>query len=201
MQKNVHIVGIGGRDRSGKDTLAEIYMEKGYFGFSFGDAVRKHAHERHADKPDPISVKNMTETSNYLRDTYGPDIILKEALEAYENQVKAGKKYKGLVLFSVRVPVEVDFILAHGGEIVWAETTDEIRHKRKLANARPGEAKVSLEEMLAQEALQMKPQPGTPVVAQMNLPYVKNHATRVIENNGNDVEAFRAVAEKALNIT
>jgi dephospho-CoA kinase len=200
MIEGTHIVGIGGRDRSGKDTLAELYMEKGYFGFSFGDAVRRHTRERHADKPDPISVKNMTETSNYLREKHGADVILEEALTEYEKQVSAGKQYKGLVLFSVRAPIEVDFILAHGGELIWSETTDAVRHERKIANQRPGEATITIEEMLAQEALQVQPQPGIPVEAQMDLTYVKDHATKVIENNGNDVNAFKAAAGKALGL-
>lgn len=199
--EQTRIIGVGGKDRSGKDTVADLLMANGYFGFSFGDAVRAHTRKRHADKPDPISVKNMTETSNWLRETQGADVILKEALAAFANQKTAGEKYKGLVLFSVRAPVEADFILEHEGELVWVETSDAIRHKRRIDNIRPGEAKVSLEEMLAQEDLQTTPQPGTPVEAQMNLPYIKDHATLVIENNGNDKKLFEEQAKKALGLS
>lgn len=196
----VEMVGIGGRDRSGKDTLAELYIERGYFGFSLGDAVRQHSRVRHADTPDPISVRNMTETSNWLRAEYGPDVILRQALDEYEKATDSRKKYKGVVLYSVRMPVEVDFILAHGGKVVWVEASDSVRYQRKLASLREGEVKVSLEEMLSQEKLQLEPQPGVPIVVQMNLDYVKKHASEVIENNGEDKDSFKKIAEQQLDL-
>lgn len=192
------IIGVSGRDRSGKDTIAELLIKNGWFGYSGGDAVRRHAIERHANEPDPISVKNMTETSNWLRSKYGPDVILKEAISEYEKAQKAGGDYKGLVTFSVRAPIEADFVLSHGGELVWVEASNEVRYKRKIANMREGEAKVTMKDMLAQEALQADPQPGIPREVQMDLNYVKSKATKVIENNGNDLKAFVKKAEKAL---
>lgn len=195
------IIGVSGRDRSGKDTIAELLIEAGYFGFSFGDAVRRHAKLRHKDEPDPLSVKNMTETSNWLRSEHGPDVILKEALAEFENAKKAGKSYKGVVLYSVRAPIEADFILDHGGELIWAEASDEVRLQRRLDNIRDGEARVTMEEMLAQEALQADPQPGIPREVQMDLNYVKSKATKVIENNGNDLREFKDKAEKMLGLT
>lgn len=195
------IVGIGGRDRSGKDTVAELLIKNGWFGYSSGDAVRRHAMKRHEGEPDPISVKNMTETSNWLRSQYGPDVVLKEAIAEFEKAQKAGGKFKGLVTFSVRAPIEADFILSHGGELIWVESSDQVRYERKIANLRTGEAKVSIEEMLAQEALQSNPQPGIPREVQMDLNYVKSKATKILENNGNDVEAFKDEAQNALGLT
>jgi dephospho-CoA kinase len=123
------IVGIGGMPRSGKDSLAELFIQAGYYGVSFGDIVRKFTFERHKDKPDPISVANMTETSNWLRETYGPDVVLQEALKQFRERQQAGGSYKGMVLWSLRAPVEVDFVLAHKGEMIWVEASDEVRHE------------------------------------------------------------------------
>lgn len=187
----MNIVGISGRDRSGKDTVAELFMEAGYFGFSFGDAVRRHSRVRHADKPDPISVTNMTETSNWLRTEYGADVILKEALKEFDEARQKGERYKGIVLYSVRAPIEADFIIEHGGQLIWAETSDEVRYSRKINNLRDGEAKITIEEMLAQESLQAQPQAGIPTEVQMDLSYIKAHATKTIVNEDNDIEAFK----------
>lgn len=194
------IIGVSGRDRSGKDTVAELLVEAGYFGFSFGDYTREQARKRHAGDPNPISVKNMTETSNWLRTQYGPDVILKEALRSYEKEIAHGKDYKGVVLYSVRAPIEADFITKKKGELVWVEASDEVRLRRRLSAHREGEAQVSLEEMLAQEALQADPQPGIPEAVQMNLNYIKKNATRVIENNGNDLAEFKTKIKEALNL-
>src|SRR5438552_3534057 len=138
------IIGIGGLPRSGKDMLAGLFMDNGYYGVSFGDIVRGFTRERHKDQPDPISVKNMTETSNWLRETKGSDVVLQEAMRQFE-EAKKSKDYKGVVLYSVRAPVEADFILAHGGQLIWIESSDEVRYERSLKALREGEPKLSLE--------------------------------------------------------
>jgi dephospho-CoA kinase len=180
---NKKIVGIGGLPRSGKDTLAELFIKAGYFGVSFGDIVRGFSFERHKDKPDPISVANMTETSNWLRETRGPEVVLNEVLRQFEEAQKSGKEYKGVVLWSIRMPVEVDFILARHGEMIWVEASDEVRYKRNIQHMRQGEAHVTLKEFKRQQALQWKPQPGISEEVQMNLSYVQNHATHTLVNN------------------
>lgn len=197
---NKKIVGIGGLPRSGKDTVADLLIERGWFGFSFGDYTRRAALERHKDKPDPISVANMTETSNWLRETGGPDVILKAALAEYEEALQT-KQYEGLVLYSVRAPVEVDWILTQGGEVVWVEADDGVRYERAMHNMRKGEAPISFEEFKRQEALQWQPQPGMPTEVQMNMSYVKQHATKSIVNNGNDMVAFQKLVERTLGLS
>ncbi len=196
MTTSSKIVGIGGLPRSGKDSLAELFISDGFYGFSFGDFVRDYTRKRHADKPDPISVANMTETSNWLRDTHGPDVVLKAALEEFGEKQSAGESYKGLVLFSVRAPVEVDFILEHGGDLIWVEASDEVRFERGMKNLREGEARISPQEFKRQEALQWQPQPGIPVEAQMNTEYVKQKATITFENNIDDLEDFKLRAHQ-----
>jgi dephospho-CoA kinase len=198
--ESVKIVGIGGLPRSGKDTLAELFIEDGFYGVSFGDILREFARERHHDKPDPISVANMTETSNWLRETQGADVILKEALRQFEEKQKVGNDYKGMVLWSIRAPVEVDFILAHKGDMIWVEASDEVRHKRSLTHLRVGEAPTTLEEFKRQEALQWKPQPDVPIEVQMDLSYVKDYATHTLVNNDDNLDVFLQKSEKLINI-
>lgn len=176
------IIGIGGLPRSGKDSLAQYFMDNGYFGVSLGDIVRDHARVRHSDKPDPISVENMTETSNWLRSERGADFALKIAQERFRVAVKANETLKGLVVFSVRAPAEVDYILQHDGELVWVEASDRTRYERAMEHLREGESAVSLDEFKRQEALQWQPQPDIPEVVQMSTAYVKAKATQIFTN-------------------
>lgn len=192
------IIGIGGLSRSGKDTLAEWLVEKGYFGVSLGEIIRNESKIRHSQEPDPISVANMTETANWLRQTKGPDFALKEALDQLD-QAKKHEDYKGLVLYSVRAPVEVDFIKQEGGKIIWVEADDNVRYQRAKQSRRQGEAEISLAQFIAQENLQWQPKPSIPAEAQMNAKYVKENADIFLENNGSLAE-FQAAAKKALGL-
>ena len=198
--QDLRIIGIGGLPRSGKDSLAEIFIQKGFFGVSLGDIIRDESRTRHADAPDPISVANMTETSNWLRTEHGPDFALREALNRYEKaQDENGQNYKGLVVFSVRAPIEADFILRHGGELIWTEASDETRYERYVHHLREGEVAISIEDMQAQEALQWRPQSDLPAEVQMNVAYVKEKATQVFENNFPTLEEFQSAAHRLVD--
>jgi len=200
MDKELQIIGIGGLPRSGKDTLAELFMADNFFGVSFGDIVREFTRKRHADKPDPISVANMTETSNWLRNTRGADVVLQEALRQFKAALAAGKSYRGLVLWSIRAPVEVDFILARGGSLIWVEASPRVRHQRALHKLRQGELPISLAEFERQEALQWQPQsdPNVPPEVQMDLSYVKQKATHTLTNDGDNLGAFLQESRKLI---
>lgn len=192
------IIGICGLSRSGKDTLAEWLIEKGYFGVSLGDIVRDQSRLRHANEPDPISVANMTETSNWLRQTKGADFALQEAVEQF-NRASKTHLYSGLLVYSIRAPAEADFIINHNGQLIWVEATDQVRYKRALKFMRDGEAPIAFNEFMRQENLQWQPQPNVPAEAQMNVAYVKSQSTIVIENNSNKIEMLKEQVEKALS--
>lgn len=196
---NYRIIGIGGMPRSGKDTVADALIAHGYYGVSFGDILRDYARERHKEDKDPISIANMTETSNWLRSEHGADFFLKEALNRYE-QARKQNDYKGVVLYSIRAPIEADFILEHGGQLVWVDASDDIRYERNVRAQRAGEPSLTKEEFLHQEALQWTPQPGIPKAVQMDLSYVKEKAQLIIPNEGSDIPAFMAYALKLLQI-
>lgn len=178
------IVGIAGLPRSGKDTLAELYIKYGYYGVSLGDIVRNESRQRHFDKDDPISVANMTETSNYLRSQYGADIVLKKAIQNYE-RASTARNYQGLVIYSVRTPVEVDFVLQSGGQLIWVEASNDVRYARAIKFTRDGEMQdIDMDTFLKHEALQWRPKPGISKEVQMDVSYVKQNATIVVDNNG-----------------
>jgi len=197
MDQNLHIIGIAGLSRSGKDTLADMFIIDNYFGVSVGDITREYAKVRHANDPHPINRANLTETSNWLRETRGPDVLMKISIEKYIEAIKT-KKYKGLVCWSIRAPIEADFILSNGGQLIWIDVTDEVRYKRAMSDLRLGEPHLSFDEFIAQENTQFKPIPGIPENIQMNLPYVKSKATKHIENNSDDVNEFITRAHKLI---
>jgi dephospho-CoA kinase len=191
------IVGIGGLQRSGKDSLAELFAREGCYCVSLGDIVRETARQRHQHKADPISLANTTETSNWLRESRGADVVLRAALDRYKSALET-QSFRALVLFSVRAPVEVDFILNHGGELVWVEASEEIRYARALKHLRLGDSPFDAEELRRQEAAQWQPKSGIPIEAQMDLSYVKEKATRLLLNEGDDWATFYVDAQRLI---
>jgi dephospho-CoA kinase len=190
------IIGVAGLPRSGKDSLAEYFAERGFCAIGLGEIIRAESRLRHADKPDPISVKNMSETASWLRMKHGADYALKKALEEYEI-INKKKDYVGLMIVSVRAPIEVEFILEHSGEIIWVEASDEVRYERNMSALRSGERHdLDLETFLKHESVQWKPRPELPVDAQMNMAYVKEKSTITIENNGEKIEDFITEVKK-----
>jgi dephospho-CoA kinase len=196
MAANFLIVGIAGKIRSGKDTLAEVFIENGFYGVSVGDMVREKSRELNSNDPNPISTENMTKTSNYLRSKLGPDFLLKEAISKFNEAIKH-KSYKGLVVYSIRAPIEADNILYNGGQLIWIEANDRIRYERAMSYLRPGDKKISMEEFLDTESRQFKPDPNIPEENQMNLDYVKSRSTKVLVNDDIDINSFR---EKGLEL-
>lgn len=189
MLENIKIVGIAGKNRSGKDTLAEIFIKNGYYGISVGDLVRKQSIILHPNDPDPISTKNTTETSNYLRSKYGPDFLLIEAINKYLKALSK-KQYKGLVVYSIRAPIEADKILSMRGRLIWLEADDHIRYERAMKYLRKGELRISFDEYIEGESLQYRPSNELPVELQMNLNYVRSKATDIVDNSSDNVEEF-----------
>jgi hypothetical protein len=196
----MHIIGISGLDRSGKDSLSELYKSNGYFPVGLGDIVRAESRIRHSDASDPISVANMTETANWLRAQQGSDFALKEAITRYDLEISQGQQYKGLILLSVRAPVEVDYILANGGVLIWVEASDDIRYQRTIQNVREGEKHLNFEEFLAKDKLQWEPNTNLPKAVQMNVSYVKSKATHTLPNSSNDKQQFIDSANSLLSL-
>ncbi len=193
MAEDFLIVGIAGKIRSGKDTLAEIFIQNGYFGVSVGDIVRERSRELHSDDPNPISTENMTKTSNYLRAKLGSDFLFKEAIARYKYSLKF-KSYNGLVIYSIRAPIEADRIVENHGQLIWIEANDEIRYKRAMENLRTGDSVNSFEKFKLAESKQFTSDPNMPDESQMNLDYVKNKATKLLTNNDSNMNKFKAEA-------
>lgn len=192
------LLGIGGLPRSGKDTLADFLMAYGYYGVSLGDIVRHVARERHAGKPDPISTTNTTETANWLRSVRGADFALRMALERYEAHKQNVPDAKGLLVYSVRARVEVDFIRAHGGGLIWLDAPDDLRYQRYLEHLRTGELPITQAELLAEEAVQWQPRKDIDPAIQMNVAYVRDHATISLHNDSHSIDVFLEQARRVL---
>ena len=183
------LVGIAGTDGSGKDTVTEVLTERGWLYVSLSEILREEA-KNHGLKLLRYTLRLI---SAEWRRKYGLGILVDKAIEHYKPQQR---KYKGLVIASLRNPGEAGEVHLLGGKVVWVDADAKVRYGRVMNRQRGSEDEVTYKEFLAEENAQMRHHDSDE--ATLNLRGVKSKADIFLENNGNDIEAFKNQVEKAL---
>jgi dephospho-CoA kinase len=185
----MRLVGIAGTDGSGKDTVTEVLTERDWLYVSLSEILREEAKNR------GLKLRRYTLRliSAEWRRKHGLGVLIDKAMELYKPQQK---KYKGLVIASLRNPGEADEVHRLGGQVVWVDAAPKVRYGRIMNRHRGTEDDVTYEEFLAEEEAQMRHHDGDE--ATLNLGDVKAKADIFLENNGDDIEAFKNQVEKTL---
>ena len=187
---SMKIIGIGGTNGSGKDTLGEILAEKhGYKFISLTDMLRAECRERGL----PVERENLRMISAEWREKGGLGAPIDKVVAAYEAE---GGDYAGLVTASLRNPGEADRVHELGGTVVWVDADPKIRYERVTSadRGRVGEDSKTYEQFLREEHDEMYPKPGASATSLATIE-VKKRADITILNDTTR-EAFEAkVAE------
>ncbi|MBA3757966.1 AAA family ATPase [Candidatus Saccharibacteria bacterium] len=187
--KDVKILGIGGTDASGKDTLGELMAERhGWLFISVTDLLRAEVTKRGMVLERPT----LRSISAEWRRSKGPSVLVDKAMKEFE---AVEKKYQGLVIASLRHPAEADRVHQLGGKVIWVDADPEVRYRRIVVRNRGSEDQVTFEEFLAEERSQMQHSGDE---ATLSLEGVKAKADVFLENNGDDIDAFKNEVNKAL---
>lgn len=182
------LIGIGGTDGAGKDSLGEYLAEQyGWLFLSVTDILRQEAKKRNMT----LSRSNLKIISAEWRRQNGLGILVDKAVENYG---KISQDYKGLVIASLRNPGEADRVHKLGGKVVWVDADPQIRYERIISRKRGTEDQVTFPEFLAEEKQQMS-QAGDE--ATLNLSAVKAKADIFITNN-NTLDFFKRAIAKSL---
>lgn len=183
------IIGIGGTNGSGKDTVAHMLAERHRFLFISGsDLLRDEARRRNL----PVERDVLRNISAEWRREHGLGVLVDKAVEAFG--ASAGK-YDGLVLVSLRNPGEADRVHELGGKVVWVDADPKIRYQRVISRQRTPEDNKTFEQFLKEEQEEMH-YSGDETT--LNMSGVKAKADIFVENNGNNIEDFKDMAEKIL---
>jgi dephospho-CoA kinase len=184
------LIGIGGTDGSGKDSLGMILQQS--FGWKFisvTDSLREELKKRNL----PVTRTNQRMVSSEWRAEHGLAVLIDKAIETFR---PIESQYKGLVLASLRNPGEADRIHELGGTVVWVDADPQVRYERITKRNRGGvEDRVTFEEFQAEEQAQMH-HSGDETT--LSLSGVKERADIFITNDSNDLKAFEQLAQKAL---
>lgn len=176
------IVGVTGFFAAGKDTFAEILIQKGFKHVSLSDIIRAEIRQRGEE----ITIPRLTEVGNELRTGFGPQILAERALRVLPEESEA-------VVTSIRHGAEVEALRARKKFVmVFVDAPSSLRHQRSLARAREGDP-VSHEDFEAAERRQMaSDDPNAQQLARC-----KEMADQVIQNDGS-LPDFREKIERFL---
>lgn len=193
---SITIFGLGGTNGSGKDTVAQMLAER--HGFLNASATEMFLGELNARKW-PVDREHKSKLSAEWRRNFGMGVIVDKAVDMYK---KSPGKYKGIIVGSLRHPGEADRVHEFGGKQIWVDADPKIRYDRiqKNLEERRGthvEEGKSFEDFLAEEKREMTHSGDE---ATLNMGGVKEKSDIFLSNNGNDIEAFKDEAEKALGI-
>jgi cytidylate kinase len=184
------LIGIGGTNGSGKDTAGQMLAERyGWLFVSVADLLRDEAQRRNL----PIEREILRTISAEWRRQFGLGVLVDRAVELFK---KSKSKYKGLVAVPMRNRGEAQRIKDLGGTLVWVDADPKIRYARITKRQRSAEDKKTYQQFLDEERAEMH-QSGD--AATLNLSGVREISDIFLQNNSNDIEAFKNEAEKALS--
>ena len=140
------IIGLTGKNASGKGEVANYLKSKNFIYYSLSDVIREEATKRGLEH----SRKNLIGLGNQLREKFGPNYLAKKINNKIKQQFKKNKN-QDFVIDSIRNPFEAKELMENNGFVlVGVKAPIEIRFKRLLERNRLGDAK-TLEEFKTQE--------------------------------------------------
>jgi len=195
--KTYPIIGLGGTNGSGKDTVANFLVDRfGYLFVSGSGLLRQEARRRDL----PVEREVLRSISAEWRRQSGLGVIIDKAVEAYES---SSEQLSGLVIASLRNPGEADRVHDFGGLVIWIDADAHIRYDRIQRNLvsrnRPEEDNKTFEEFLREEADEMH-RPADGDSASLDGAAVKSRSDETLMNDSNDLtvlaEDLRAILIK-----
>ena len=186
----MQIIGIGGSNGAGKDTVAEMLVERHNWLFvSLSELLRAEARKRGLE-PNRQTLRDIG--SEWRRDG-GLGVLVDKAVEQYNPA-----EHEGLVVSSLRHPAEAARIHDLKGKVLWVDADPRVRYARITARARDGEQRITYEEFIADENVEAKHGHDE---ATLNTTAVKASADLVLMNDDHGtIEDFKTTAEKALGL-
>lgn len=186
------IIGVGGTNGSGKDTVGHMLAER--HGWLFVNVSLDLFTPELNRRGLPVDRKHMSDLTTQWRRDDGMGAVVDKSLKFLKEQSQT-KEYRGVVIGSLRHPGEADRIHELGGKVVWTDADPKVRYKRIFGRGQGEKDQKSYEEFLAEQEREMRHSGDE---ATLSIADVKAKADIFIENNENNIGAFKDQAEAVL---
>ena len=183
------LFGIAGTNGAGKDSVGQMLAERhGFLFVSVSDLLREEARKRGL----PIEREVLRTISAQWRREFGLGVLVDRAVEAAEKG-----NYKGVAAVPMRNPGEAARVHELGGKLIWVDADQKVRYDRIFSRMRSPEDNKTFKQFQQEEEAEMHHSGDE---ATLNMSGVKIICDFFLTNDGNDIEAFKDKAEKALRV-
>jgi dephospho-CoA kinase len=177
------IIGITGTNGSGKGTVVDYLVQKGFKHYS----VRAELIEEIRRRGLTVDRSSMREVANDLRQKNGP--LYFDHLFVSDAERNG---YQNILIESVRVLQSVQFLKSKGGVIIAVDADRKIRYERAVLRGSETD-KVDFDTWVEQEEREW----GNKAAHDMDVPGVMKLADYTLQNNGS-LEALHAQVDEVL---
>lgn len=170
------IIGLTGRNGSGKTAVLEYLRNRGFEAHSLSDEIREEIRIRGRE----ITRDVLIEVGNELRTSFGPGVLADRVLRTLD-------KDRNYVIDSIRNPGEVEVLKSRDDFSLLAVEADvEVRFERSRQRARENAAR-TLQQFIEEESRELDS--DNPASQQLNA--TRQKADLVVTNNGTLEELHR----------
>jgi dCMP deaminase len=174
------IIGLTGRNGSGKTAVAEYLTSRGFQYYSLSDEIRREIRDRGLEITRDLLIK----VGNELRGRFGPGVLAERVLKVLESD-------HNYVVDSIRSPFEVDVLRRRRDFTLLAVEADEGRRFERSRSRGRESAAQTLEQFIEEEARELDS--NDPASQQLN--ETRRKADLVVTNNGTLEELHRQLDE------
>ena len=179
------IIGLTGKNGSGKGEVAQFLRERGFALYSLSDVIREELKRNRRQ----ITRENLIEVGNQLRTTYGPSVLADRILEKLDPD-------KNYVVDSFRSPFEVEAFRRRGNFVLIHVVADaQVRFERIRARAREKDPKTF------DEFLELEHAEDRDIETSQQLSKTASMANFALENNGTLEELHEKIREALVKIS
>ena len=185
MERNLRVIGITGHPASGKDTVADYLVARGFAKISMGDILR----EEMTALQIPIDRSHMNDFAKKVRAERGNGYLSEEIVR----RVKGNTTIAG-----VRNTSEVTIFrngLGENFKLLAIETPLEIRYERAKARGRIGDS-ITFEQFKTEDERERAAQSGSHEVS-----IVIDSADKIIQNDGTMEDLYKKVDDYIVSLS
>ncbi|HSX06196.1 MAG TPA: hypothetical protein VLG92_00560 [Candidatus Saccharimonadia bacterium] len=197
--KGVTLYGVAGSNGSGKDSLMELLIERGFLCFNTSDSLREISQAVFNSIDRGGNDAPLGRVGNAFRTAYPGGMVELGLLKWLTgiDVLPEELRPRGLVIGSIRGTGEAKRLREFGGKLIVVDAKPEIRFKRLQGRGRADDH-ISFEQFMEKEAGDMAVGEVDPT--KFGMAAVMDMADIRIENSGDDIDAFKAKAVQLLKL-